>query len=80
MFIKQFLKKNVSDIFWKGVMVRIMDNGGGLLTLLTWTLLLISGMASTYPEPEDKGAFIHCQLYDTEYRPAIPTTYAWPKK
>lgn len=43
------------------------------------TLLLISGMASTYPEPEDKGAFIKYQLYDTEYRPAIPTTYSWPQ-
>ncbi|XP_054266748.1 NADP-dependent malic enzyme-like isoform X2 [Macrosteles quadrilineatus] len=37
------------------------------------------GMAFTYPEPEDKDHFIKCQLYDTEYRSAVPCTYPWPK-
>lgn len=37
------------------------------------------GQASTYPEPEDKEAFIKAQLYDTNYRPAIPSMYPWPK-
>uniref|UniRef100_A0A1B6KWL3 Malic enzyme NAD-binding domain-containing protein n=1 Tax=Graphocephala atropunctata TaxID=36148 RepID=A0A1B6KWL3_9HEMI len=37
------------------------------------------GLASTYPEPEDKGEFIKAQLYDTDYRPAIPSMYSWPQ-
>uniref|UniRef100_A0A1B6CTZ5 Malic enzyme n=2 Tax=Clastoptera arizonana TaxID=38151 RepID=A0A1B6CTZ5_9HEMI len=37
------------------------------------------GMASTYPEPNDKAAFIKAQLYDTNYRPAISSIYPWPK-
>uniref|UniRef100_A0A1B6ELV0 Malic enzyme n=1 Tax=Cuerna arida TaxID=1464854 RepID=A0A1B6ELV0_9HEMI len=37
------------------------------------------GLASTYPEPEDKAAFIKAQLYDTDYRPAIPSMYSWPQ-
>ncbi|KAG8241391.1 Malic enzyme [Homalodisca vitripennis] len=37
------------------------------------------GMASTYPEPQDKETFIKSQLYDTKYRPSLPSTYTWPK-
>uniref|UniRef100_A0A1B6HXA9 Malic enzyme NAD-binding domain-containing protein n=1 Tax=Homalodisca liturata TaxID=320908 RepID=A0A1B6HXA9_9HEMI len=37
------------------------------------------GLASTYPEPEDKAEFIKAQLYDTDYRPAIPSMYSWPQ-
>ncbi|XP_046674728.1 NADP-dependent malic enzyme-like, partial [Homalodisca vitripennis] len=37
------------------------------------------GMASTYPEPQDKETFIKSQLYDTKYRPSLPRTYTWPK-
>jgi len=38
------------------------------------------GVASTYPEPEDKRAFIESQLYDFKYDndTALPTTWAWP--
>lgn len=38
------------------------------------------GVASTYPEPEDKRAFIESQLYDFKYDNdnALPTTWAWP--
>jgi len=37
------------------------------------------GMASTYPEPQDKEAFILTQLYKYNYdeQTNIPTTYAW---
>jgi len=37
------------------------------------------GMASTYPEPEDKEAFIRSKLYNYDYdsQSALPTLYAW---
>jgi len=37
--------------------------------------------ASTYPEPEDKEAFIRLQLYDYNYDgvSALPARYAWPQ-
>merc|ERR1712083_137226 len=37
------------------------------------------GMASTYPEPQDKEAFIRSKLYNYEYdqESALPTLYAW---
>jgi len=40
------------------------------------------GRASTYPEPEDKEAFIREQLYDYNYdnSPALPTLYKWPEE
>jgi len=40
------------------------------------------GTASTYPEPEDKEAFIREQLYDYNYdqKPALPTLYKWPEE
>jgi malate dehydrogenase (oxaloacetate-decarboxylating)(NADP+) len=36
--------------------------------------------ASTYPEPEDKDAFIRSQLYDYNYDgvSALPARYEWP--
>ena len=38
-------------------------------------------MASTYPEPEDKEAFIKAQLYDFNYdnKSALPDVYEWPQ-
>lgn len=36
------------------------------------------GMASTYPEPEDKEAFVRAHQYNTDYESFIPTTYPWP--
>ncbi|KAK9508019.1 hypothetical protein O3M35_007770 [Rhynocoris fuscipes] len=36
------------------------------------------GVASYYPEPEDKEAFIKEQLYDYHYKSAIPELYDWP--
>lgn len=38
----------------------------------------ISGIASVFPEPEDKEAFIKAQMYDTSYSPAIPSLYDYP--
>jgi len=37
------------------------------------------GMASTYPEPEDKEAFIRSKLYNYEYdnQSALPAAYSW---
>jgi len=39
-----------------------------------------AGTASTYPEPEDKEAFIRATLYDYNYdnKSALPTLYQWP--
>jgi len=39
-----------------------------------------NGTASTYPEPEDKEAFIRTHLYDYNYDKVsyLPNTYAWP--
>eukprot|EP00092_Neocalanus_flemingeri_P002374 GFUD01002539.1.p1 GENE.GFUD01002539.1~~GFUD01002539.1.p1 ORF type:complete len:629 (+),score=206.98 GFUD01002539.1:180-2066(+) len=41
-----------------------------------------SGTASTYPEPEDKEAFIRATLYDYNYdkTSALPTLYQWPEE
>jgi hypothetical protein len=40
-----------------------------------------SGLASTYPEPADKEAFIKAQLYDFTYddKSALPDVYEWPQ-
>jgi len=41
-----------------------------------------SGTASTYPEPEDKEAFVRTHLYDYNYDTvsALPVTYSWPEE
>uniref|UniRef100_A0A915HLG7 Malic enzyme NAD-binding domain-containing protein n=1 Tax=Romanomermis culicivorax TaxID=13658 RepID=A0A915HLG7_ROMCU len=36
------------------------------------------GIASQYPEPEDKEEFIRAQLYDCEYKTYKPDVYDWP--
>lgn len=36
------------------------------------------GMAATYPEPEDKVAFVKSYQYDHDYESFIPKTYPWP--
>ena len=36
------------------------------------------GMASQYPEPEDKLEFVRDYQYDTAYESFIPVTYSWP--
>lgn len=40
-----------------------------------------TGLASTYPEPADKEAFIKAQLYDFTYdnKSALPDVYEWPQ-
>jgi len=37
-----------------------------------------NGMASTYPEPDDKEAFVRQHQYDTTYESFVPSTYPWP--
>ncbi|CAH0559307.1 unnamed protein product [Brassicogethes aeneus] len=37
------------------------------------------GNATVYPEPRDKEAFIRAQMYNTDYAPAIPSIYQYPK-
>ncbi len=36
------------------------------------------GMASRYPEPQDKEAFVKAHQYDCNYGSFVPHTYAWP--
>jgi len=38
-----------------------------------------AGTASTYPEPQDKEAFIAKQLYDYQYSNSCPKKWSWPK-
>ncbi|XP_058443206.1 NADP-dependent malic enzyme isoform X2 [Malaya genurostris] len=38
-----------------------------------------NGLASTKPEPSDKEAFVRSQMYDLEYKSALPAIYPWPK-
>lgn len=38
------------------------------------------GLASVYPEPEDKRAFLKAQMYDTSYKSALPSIYPYPNK
>jgi hypothetical protein len=38
------------------------------------------GTASVCPKPDDMECFIRGQMYNTEYPPAIPSTYSFPKQ
>lgn len=38
-----------------------------------------TGVASVYPEPKQKRAFIESMLFNYHYEPALPPTYGWPK-
>ena len=38
-----------------------------------------TGVASVYPEPKEKRAFIEARLYNYNYEPSLPPTYGWPK-
>lgn len=40
---------------------------------------LHAGLASTYPEPEDKRKWLQDQLYNYNYDSALPTTWQWPQ-
>ncbi|KAJ8931449.1 hypothetical protein NQ314_015635, partial [Rhamnusium bicolor] len=37
------------------------------------------GNPSVFPEPDDKEAFVRAQMYNTEYQPALPNIYSFPK-
>ncbi|CAD6215787.1 GSCOCG00000600001-RA-CDS [Cotesia congregata] len=36
-------------------------------------------LATVHPQPENYNEFINAQLYDTDYKTALPVTYSWPK-
>lgn len=36
-------------------------------------------VATVFPEPKDYEAFVKAQLYDTDYKPSLPSVYCWPK-
>ncbi|KAG8040876.1 hypothetical protein G9C98_001864 [Cotesia typhae] len=36
-------------------------------------------LATVHPQPENYDEFINAQLYDTNYKTALPVTYSWPK-
>lgn len=38
------------------------------------------GLATVYPEPEDKRAYIISNIYNYNYESALPTTWTWPKE
>ncbi len=40
---------------------------------------LFPGLASTYPEPEDKRKWLEGQLYNFNYESSMPHTWAWPQ-
>jgi malate dehydrogenase (oxaloacetate-decarboxylating)(NADP+) len=40
---------------------------------------VFSDLATTYPEPKDKSAFIAAQRYNYLYTSALPAKYGWPK-
>ena len=44
-----------------------------------YVFTITTEIASTYPEPKDKEAFISAQLYDYSYGNAVPNVYSWPK-
>lgn len=40
--------------------------------------ILFLGLASTYPEPEDKRHWLEEQLYNFNYESSMPVTWPWP--
>jgi len=43
------------------------------------TFLDILGLASTYPEPQDKRKWLEDQLYNFNYESSMPVTWTWPR-
>ena len=37
-----------------------------------------SGLATTYPEPQDKEQFVRDHQYSPDYDSFVPVTYPWP--
>lgn len=38
-----------------------------------------AGLASTYPEPQDKRKWLEEQLYNFNYESSLPVTWVWPR-
>lgn len=47
--------------------------------LIEFYLICIIGLASTYPEPEDKRKWLEDQLYNFNYESSMPVTWKWPQ-
>lgn len=39
----------------------------------------ISGLASHYPEPEDKKTWLKSHIYSFNYESSMPKTWPWPQ-
>lgn len=37
-------------------------------------------IASVFPEPEDKEAFVRSQMYSTDYDQFVVDSYSWPEE
>lgn len=37
------------------------------------------GNTTVSPKPDDTEAFVRAQMYNTDYQPAIPSIYSYPK-
>lgn len=49
------------------------------LKLIQHVIFSRPGLASTYPEPEDKRKWLEDQLYNFNYESSMPITWKWPE-
>lgn len=47
---------------------------------MTDQMLILSGLATHYPEPPSKRAFIESFMYNYNYESVLPNTYTWPSQ
>lgn len=47
--------------------------------LLKYFKKIFLGLASTYPEPQDKRKWLEDQLYNMNYESSMPINWSWPK-
>lgn len=49
------------------------------MQLIELCVFHLTGLASTYPEPEDKRKWLEDQLYNFNYESSMPITWPWPE-